>query len=208
MAVSNVLWVPLAAKLAGYERPADTFHVWRRISPVLALLVLVGVTALLCVVPVVVPIWLPHQSETILRIFSYFAVEQAAFMAAFPSLMLLQALGRFGQLGAWALTTSICGVTLTWMLVPRAGAAGFGIANALVTCVVYAPGLLLSEYLYWHRVGVDARGFLARRGGLCLTTTAACLAYAAHPAVAACFLLAVTSACVWALRPWRLIMAS
>ena len=206
IAVSNVLWVPLAARLTRDARPADSFLMWKRASPALGTLVLGGVALLLSLAPMVVPIWLPRQSAAILTVLPLFAAEQAAFLAAFPSLMLLQALGMFGHIGAATLAAAICGLGLTYVLVPHWGAAGFGLAGLLATSCVYAPVLVLSEYFFWRRSQVRARGMIAERSTLSLISIASCLAHARWPRASAFVLLALTTACLARWRPWQWIL--
>ncbi|MDP9036118.1 MAG: hypothetical protein M3O50_15055 [Myxococcota bacterium] len=204
MAVSNVLWVPLAARLTRDAKPADSFLMWKRASPVLSTLVLAGVALLLVLAPLVVPLWLPRQSATILSVLPLFAAEQAAFLAAFPSLMLLQALGKFGTIGAVTLTMAFASLVLTYWLVPRTGAAGFGMAGLVGTSCVYAPALLLSEYVHWRASGARALSTILHRAGLAFAAVAACLAHRRFPVLSVTILFGLTAAALAYSRPWQL----
>ncbi len=208
MAVSNVLWVPLAARLTRDARPGDSFLMWRRASPALSTLVLGGIALLLSLAPAIVPHWLPRQSATILAALPFFAAEQAAFLAAFPSIMLLQAVGSFGHIGAVTVAAAICGLALTYLLVPGAGAAGFGLAGLLATSCIFAPGLVISEHAYWRRSGVQAKGLLLGRGALSLLAIVACLAYSRWRVGSSLVLLAVTAGCLMRWRPWQWLFAA
>jgi O-antigen/teichoic acid export membrane protein len=179
-AVVNVIWVPVAARLAELRDSAERLRFWRRNSPTLWTVHLAGIVGLLGLAPLVVPRWLPAKSHDILAILPFYCAEQGAYIAAIPSIVLLQATGRFGALGAVTLATAIATVAGTLLLTPAYGAAGFAGASAASAVLILAPALVTLEWLYWRETGVSATSSLAPRVGLALLVGACALPYAQH----------------------------
>jgi O-antigen/teichoic acid export membrane protein len=180
-ALSIVIWVPVAARLSELTVPVERLRFWRRNSPVLSAVHLGGILALLALAPLVVPIWLPSKSSQILALLPAACVEQGAYVATIPSVVLLQATGRFGTLGGATMAAAIAAVVGTVVLVPRYGAFGFTSSGAAAATLIFAPVVIAAEWSYWRSTGTSATSMLASRLVLALLAIGCALAYAAHP---------------------------
>jgi O-antigen/teichoic acid export membrane protein len=107
-------------------------------------------------------------------------VEQGVYVATIPSVLLMQAVGRFGTLGALTFVASVATVVGTSALVPHYGAAGFAAASAASALLVLGPAILLSEWRYWRASGVSAASVLGPRILIAAGTAATALPYVHH----------------------------
>jgi O-antigen/teichoic acid export membrane protein len=171
-AIGSVAFVSVAARFAELPDARARYELWVRNAPILSVVQLGGVTALLGLAPVVVPYWLPHQSAAILQLLPFYCVEQGAFAASVPVIILAQAVGRFGALGGVTLAASVVSITATLVLVPTYGAVGFAGANAAAAALVLVPCLIAWEWRYWREVGVSAGSSMIMRCGMVVAALA------------------------------------
>jgi O-antigen/teichoic acid export membrane protein len=203
-AVINVVWVPVAARLSELKDGAEQLRFWRRNHLVLSAVQVAGIAVLLGLAPFVVPRWLPAKSDEILRLLPLYCVEQAMYVAAIPSFVLLQATGRFGALGAATLVSAIGTVAGTVALVPHFGAIGFVSSSAGSAALILAPTVLALEWRYWHTKGVSPASTLVPRFALALLVASVAIGYTYHRWLSVAAELAILVFVVWyALRARR-----
>ena len=190
-AAVNVLWVPIAARLFELKDADERLRFWRRNSPVLSTVHVAGILILLGLAPLVVPHWLPSKSAAILGLLPFYCVEQGAYVAAIPAIVLMQATGRFGTLGAVTLAAATATVAGTVVLIPRFGATGFAAASAVSTLLILAPIVLALEWHYWRSNGVSATAVLLPRVASALLVAACAIPYSRHPFHAVALLAAL-----------------
>ena len=171
-AIGSVAFVSVAARFAELPDARARYELWVRNAPILSVVQLGGVAALLGLAPIVVPYWLPHQSAAILQLLPFYCVEQGAFAASVPVVILAQAVGRFGALGGVTLAAAAVSITATLLLVPTYGAVGFASANAAAAALVLVPCLIAWEWRYWRGVGVSAGSSMVWRSVIVLATLA------------------------------------
>jgi O-antigen/teichoic acid export membrane protein len=152
---------------------------------------MVGVVGLVAVAPIAVRAWLPTKAAGIETLLPVFCAEQALLIAAIPSLVLLQAVGRFGLIGAIQSVQAMVGVTATLILMPRLGAIGFAIASVCSTAMCLAPGLLVAEYTHWSAMGARPSVVLVPRLALAAAASMCAPAMAISHALAAAVALVV-----------------
>ena len=164
--VQNVIWTPLAARLAAEQRGDQAFSFWRRNAPLLSLVQFLGLPVLTLVAPFVVPRWLPTKSHEILGLLPVYCVEQAVFAAAVPAQMLLLATGRFGRAGSAFLAASLISVGLSVATMPRFGALGFAVSTLAGTALGLVPVVTALEWKYWKDRGQEPFRLIAPRLGI------------------------------------------
>ena len=191
-AIGSVLWVPVAARFAEMSDPAARHRFWTRNAPVLSLVQLAGILALLVLAPLVVPLWLPAKSRDILSLLPYYCVEQGVYVAVLPTIVLLQAAGRFAVLGVATLLSAVVSTIAITIFVPRYGASAFAFANAAAAQLILAPCLLLSEWLHWRRCGIRKLGSLPARALALVLTLVVAVLYTRERSLANALLLATT----------------
>jgi O-antigen/teichoic acid export membrane protein len=180
-AVVNVVWVPVAARLFELKSDTERLRFWKRNSPILATIQMAGIVALLALAPVVVPRWLPSKSNAILELLPFYCIEQAVYVATMPSFVLLQAVGRFGTLGAATMAAALATIAGTIALLPSYGAVGFAAASAAAALLIFAPAVLIVEWRYWRTRRVSAASVLVPRMAWCLAVVGCALPYVHHP---------------------------
>ena len=175
-AIGSVAFVSVAARFAELSDARARYALWVRNAPLMSLVQLGGVAALLGLAPFVVPHWLPRQSAAILGLLPLYGLEQGAFAASVPVVILAQAVGRFGALGGITLASAVVSIGATLLLVPRYGAVGFAGANAAAAALVFVPALIVWEWNYWRGLGVKAGSTLIWRGLMVVAAAAIALA--------------------------------
>ncbi len=192
-AIFNVVWVPVAARFAELTDGPRRHAFWSRNAPLLSLVQLAGVAALLALAPLVVPHWLPSKADDILRLLPLYCVEQGAYAASLPVLVLALANGRFGLLGAVTLASATVSIVGTLVFVPSHGAVGFAAANAVAGAVVAAPLLIAWEWRYWREQGVVGVGTTGTRALLLLASIAISIAHWRSPRLGVCLSLVLVA---------------
>jgi O-antigen/teichoic acid export membrane protein len=204
IAAQNILWVPLARRFAANTDPKPIYEFWKRHSPVLALIQMTGVLGLVGVAPAAARLWLPGKAAGIDVLLPFFCAEQALLIATAPSQVLLQAVGRFGRLGAIQFAQAFVGIAATLVLMPHWGALGFAMASAGATAVCVLPGFLAEEYAHWKSMNCRPAGVLGPRlafaaaGLLCAPTMAYSHGWATLLALVVFFL--VSAHALWSVR--------
>jgi O-antigen/teichoic acid export membrane protein len=179
-AVASVIWVPVAARFVQLGDGDERLRFWRRNSPTITMIQVAGVAVLLALAPFVVPRWLPSKSDQIIQLLPFYCVEQGVYVATIPSVLLMQAVGSFGTLGALTFAAAVSTVAGTFALVPRYGATGFAAASAASALFVLAPAVLIAEWRYWRASGISAASVLGPRIAVAVFTAATAIPYVHH----------------------------
>ncbi len=191
-AVINAIWVPLARQVAPGRPNAQ--HAWRTASGRMATLQLAAITFVMLVAPIVTPLWLPNKHAAVMRVVPIFLLEQACYICAAPSLLLLQSAGQFGRVAMVQLGGALVSLVLTIFLVPTYSALGFAIASALSTVLIVVPASALLERAYVHTLGGSAGPVFGLRLLITLSTVGAVVVFSARPLTGFCLACITTLA--------------
>jgi len=200
-AVQNVVWAPMAARLAAEPDGGRAFAFWRRNALLLALTQLLGLVALTCAAPLVVPRWLPTKSDQIVPLLPFYCVEHAVLIAAVPSQTLLSAVGQFVRIGLGQLIGAVVAVGVILVTIQSWGPSGFALSS-LVGVLVFAPAVLAGEWKYWTRRG--QRPWVVMGTRLVLSAAAAATALLVRwPAVATAWVAGLLAVGLWLVKAER-----
>ncbi|MHB8736644.1 MAG: lipopolysaccharide biosynthesis protein [Terriglobales bacterium] len=196
-AIQNVVWAPVATRMAAEPDAGRAYAFWKRNSPILGLTQLAGTAALVVAAPHVVPHWLPSKSASIVALIPIYAAEQALLIACLPSQVLLQATGRFSRIGATMVASALLALGLMLTTIGRFGAVGFAWATLVATATCTLPGLLTGELLYWREQGQPLAPLIAPRLGFTAMAVVSGVLLAFSSVAASSVVMAALAACVW-----------